>query len=254
MGYSLKLMFALMILIAGLIGALLPVIDRKIIKSERWLYYGEYFARGIFLSAGLIHLLPDAAKQFQKLKPDFHYPLIFTIAVLTLFTIQLIEQITNQFAAKKAFAQHWMPYLLLIILSFHSIVSGAALGIDTQLSHVIIIFIAIISHKTAEGFALGMSMREHQIMKRVSLGLVVIFSLMTPLGIVASSVISNVLDHAQAAYTQALFGGVAAGTFLYMASFKSVDLEDCLKEKANINATLIFGLGIALMASVALLV
>lgn len=254
MATALKLFFALLILVAGFVGAILPMFYRNTKRSELLLYYGEYFARGIFLSAGLIHLLPDAALSFQALHPGVHYPVVFTLCVLTLFFIQLIEQATNRFAAKTAFAQHWMPYLLLILLSIHSIVSGAALGIDNNLSHVIIIFIAIISHKSAEGFALGMSMRAHKIEKRVLLWLIIAFSLMTPLGIVTSSVVSTLLTSSQASLAQALFGGIAAGTFLYMASFKTADLEDCIKEKANLTATAFFGLGIGLMASVALCV
>lgn len=254
MALSFKLLCALLILVAGLVGALLPIMDGKVKQRERWLYYGEYFARGIFLSAGLIHLLPDAANSFHSIAPSVHYPVIFAIAVFTLLVIQVIEQVTNQFAAKTAFAQHWMPYLLMILLSIHSIVSGAALGIDNNLSHVIVIFIAIMSHKTAEGFALGLSMRTHRIAKQVCLGLIIVFSLMTPLGIVASTIVSAFLNTAQAAYAQAIFGGIAAGTFLYMASFKSADLEDCIKERADLIATLFFGLGITLMATVALVV
>lgn len=248
MAIFLKLCAAGLIFAAAFLGGLIPILSRHNKTSEKWLFYGEFFARGIFLSAGIIHLLPDANTVFHDIRPYIHYPVMFTLCVFTVFAIQLIEQCTSRFAAKRAFSQHWLPYLLLILLSIHSVIAGAALGIDNNITHILIIFIAIISHKSAESFALGISMCTHQIPKKVMFGLLVLFSFMTPIGIIASSLISTLLDGTQASLAQAIFAGIASGTFLYIASFKTADLEDSLKERSDLTATGFFGLGISIMA------
>lgn len=248
----LKLISAGLIFLTGFLGGILPMIYRNNQRSERLLFYGEFFARGIFLSAGLIHLLPDADSVFREIRPNVHYPVVFAICVFTVFTIQFIEQCTSKFAAKTAFAQHWMPYLLLILLSIHSVIEGAALGIYNNISQVLIIFVAIISHKSAEAFALGVSMRSHKIPKKVMLGLIALFALMTPIGIISSSLILQFLSSNQSSLAQAIFPGIAAGTFLYIASFETPDLEGCIKGKSNLASTGFFGFGILIMALVAL--
>jgi zinc transporter 1/2/3 len=49
------------------------------------------------------------------------------------------------------------PYILLLALSLHGIFEGIALGVINNNSECIILFIAIIAHKWAESFALGIS-------------------------------------------------------------------------------------------------
>lgn len=254
-GHIMALLFKLcaagLIFAAAFLGGLIPLVFRNNKSPKYGLFYAEFFARGIFLSAGLIHLLPDANTIFHHVRPEIQYPVIFALCVFTIFVIQLTEQWTSRFAAKKAFSQHWLPYLLLILLSIHSVIAGAALGIDNNLTQILVIFFAIISHKSAESFALGVSMQQHQIPQKIMLGLLILFSLMTPLGIIASSMISSFLNSTQTSLAQAIFTGIASGTFLYIASFKTTDLEGSIEKPSNLIATGFFGLGLTLMAVIA---
>ncbi len=247
-----KLIAAALIFAAGLIGGLLPLLSKDSKASYRLFYYGEYFARGIFVSAGIVHLLADSQSIFVRTHPHFDYPIIFAITVATIFFISLIETSTNKIAQYRSFSQSWMPYLLMILLSIHSIIAGAALGISTSLSQVAIIFIAIISHKTAASFALGINMRAHKVERKMMITLIIIFSLMTPFGVIASSIVDAFISSDGASLAQAIFGAIAAGTFIYIGAFNRERLELNEDKRARIIPTLYFGLGIALMIVVAI--
>lgn len=237
---TLKLFAALLIFIAGLTGGWLSLYaSRKTRYWQRLLFFGEYVARGIFLGIALLHMLPEAQYIWQQQFAGNSYPVIFLIATLTLFAVQLIDQTSICLAARHVAARHWLPYLLLILLSIHSIIAGVALGSGASASHVIILLAAIIAHKSAAAFALGINMHKHELQRSRIQWLTVLFSLMTPLGILASASIHL------ATTAEAVFSAIAAGTFLYIA---------ILQYKAARSTTLAFGSGIALMAILALYV
>ena len=55
-----KLLFSLAVLAAALLGGAIPLLGRRSARAGRLLGWGNGFAAGVFLGAGLIHLLPDA--------------------------------------------------------------------------------------------------------------------------------------------------------------------------------------------------
>lgn len=50
-----------------------------------------------------------------------------------------------------------LPFLLTAVLCFHSFIGGMALGVQTDPAKMMMVFIAIISHKWVEAFSLGVS-------------------------------------------------------------------------------------------------
>lgn len=251
--FSFKYTAAVLIFLTGLIGGLLPLMSTREKNSWTVLHYLEAVARGIFLSVALIHMLPDAELTFHKIPAyaNVSYPLIFVIATFTIFIIHLIEGYAKKYASTTGIAQSWKAYLLLILFSIHSIITGAALGVSTTLSHSILIFVAIIAHKAAAGFALSVNMLTQHIKKRAIFSLICLFAIMTPFGIIVASLASRALHNHGATLAQAVFNAIAAGTFLYIASFKTVKLES-ESSSGSILSTLYFGVGIAVMAVVAI--
>ena len=55
----LKALAALSIFLAAIVGGWLPMMVSSHKRARALIFFGETFARGIFLGAGLIHLLPE---------------------------------------------------------------------------------------------------------------------------------------------------------------------------------------------------
>jgi len=245
----LKIIAAATIILVALIGGLVPLLLNRG-TAWRTLHFGDYFSRGVFLGAGLIHLLPDALNDFQSIPLSTPYPLLFIICALSIFAIQIIEQGAGHIAPNHNNSNSWLSYLLAVILSIHSIIAGAALGIGNSMSHILIIFFAIIAHKWAAAFALCVNMQKSNVPRRVVFSIIGLFSLMTPLGILIGSGFNHFIDtHDTAMFIQGTFGAIAAGTFIYIATFKPIKVkDDPYQNHSPILSTLSFGVGIGLMA------
>lgn len=111
-----------------------------------------------------------------------------------------------------------VPILLTLVLSIHSIIAGFTLGVQTSVSEVTTIFIAIISHKWTESFALGVSLAKSNVTKKVDIcKFLGTYSIMTPLGLVLGAILSYAVTGHGQAMTNAVVSGIAAGTFIYIA-------------------------------------
>lgn len=230
----LKVLMLAVVFLFGLIGAALPKHIKK--KNRAWLSIGSVFSAGIFIGAGLIHLLGDAESTFESL--NFNYPVAYLICGLSILVLLAIEKLAV--ASKKRLG----PRLLFIILSLHSIIAGAALGLENTLISSIALFIAIIAHKSSAAFALGVqSIRQKDYWRRLSL-----FSGMTPLGIILGLLFSTFFEHALLA--ESIFDSAAAGTFLYIALMDVMPENiDGKKTKHKLAAAII---GFLVMAALAL--
>ena len=97
------------------------------------------------------------------IKFSFDYPLAMLIAASSLSVLLFLEKVV--FIESDAHnlenigaSPDFQPYLLALILSIHSFIAGAALGIEKTILASVILFIAIIAHKGGAAFALGISM------------------------------------------------------------------------------------------------
>jgi len=111
--------------------------------------------------------------------------------------------------------------ILMLALSIHSILAGISIGIEQDLDSLAGTAIAILAHKSFEGFCLGSSMANANIEFHSFMVLGVAFSFATPLGILFGQfVVPEFLpEDAGSSRTSsiAVVQAVVAGTFLYIA-------------------------------------
>jgi zinc transporter ZupT len=140
----------------------------------------------------------------------------------------------------------------MILLSVHSLIEGAALGIGFSLMSIVILFIAIVSHKGAESFSLTIEMQKKMMPPKIALNLLLIFACMTPFGILFGSVLNSYLQASSVFLAESIFDAVAAGTFFYIALMPHSDVCEKHADAFSLDNLWYFGLGIALMAFVAI--
>jgi zinc transporter 1/2/3 len=76
------------------------------------------------------------------------------------------------------------PYILLIALSVHGIFEGMALGVMNTIKECSILFSAIILHKWAAAFALGISFYKSGTEKELFIKMILLFTSFGPIGII----------------------------------------------------------------------
>lgn len=229
---GLKLAFAAAVLAAGALGGAIPLSRRDDGQGARFLGLGNAFAAGIFLGAGLIHMLPDAGEAWREL--GWQYPLGYLLAALAVLAMLLFEHVLLPESAHEMvhapsgepFAHAaeiggrgggLTPYAVLTALSIHSFLAGLALGAQSAVADALVIFIAIVAHKSTAGFALGVSLVRNRMAATRAWRLLLLFALATPLGILVGAGLGDALaDSAQLVF-EATFLSLAAGTFIYVA-------------------------------------
>ena len=232
--FSLKLVLLLALLATALACGALPLrrSGRAGPGPNRLLEWGNAFAAGIFLGAGFVHMLPDAAAAWEAL--GWQYPIGTLLAALAIVLMLLFEHVLPPEAAHHAmhapsanrFGTHetrdhagatGTTYAILTALSIHSLLEGLALGAQRELRSALVIFTAILAHKSMEGFALGVSLSRSALPSARALGLLALFAWATPVGIVAGATVGALEGPASLAY-EAAFLSLAAGTFAYVAT------------------------------------
>lgn len=209
----LKAVFIGAILVTGLAGGLLPLRIGSSERSGLRLAQGNAFAGGVFLGAGLIHMLPDAFGDYSTLFPNADYPGPALLASLAVLLILTIDQ-----AGRGGTSPTRKPSgLLLLVLSLHSIIAGVSLGLEPDLAASVAIFIAIIGHKGAAGFALGTTLVADGTPLSRHRQRIAAFSIATPLGIGLGAWASQVASGHVANLLEVGFDALAAGTFVYIA-------------------------------------
>jgi solute carrier family 39 (zinc transporter), member 1/2/3 len=252
-----QLIFIAAILATGLFAGLTPALTGAAGRYERFFSLGNALGGGVFLGAGLIHLLPDAIDNFSGLLgPDFDYPLASLICAAGFLLILLIEKVIvggdeERLAAEASRSDDAMlPYVLALVLSVHSLIAGMALGAESQLATSVALFIAIIAHKGVAAFALGVSLERGAVRRSRSIGIVTLFSVMTPLGILAGAGLGALLSGAAEHWFEGTFDALAAGTFLYVAVVDIIGGEFSLRKDLWAKFMMVLT-GLALMALVA---
>ena len=89
---SLKLSAAIIIFAVALAGGAIPLLSRNFKIIRILLQHSNAFARGIFLGAGLIHLLPDAESNLSHVLKQQSFPYVLILCAFTLFILQLIDR------------------------------------------------------------------------------------------------------------------------------------------------------------------
>lgn len=260
---SIILLWAAMIAVVGCAGVFAPWLAARG-GSGLAIAYGNSFAGGVLLAAGLIHLLADAADGFGTAYPNLDYPAAYAVATLTFILVLGLERVVprtletgkanldpESAALLKAGKDHgFTPFLLLITLSIHSLIAGLTLGLSTAAGGGVLL-VAILAHKGAAGFALGSTFRESAIQPRTRIPALMVFVGSTPLGVILGGLAIEAFGTGHGA-AEAWFKAVAAGTFLYIATLDIVR-EEFFPGGTNRGRRLCLALiGAGLMALIAL--
>lgn len=113
----------------------------------------------------------------------------------------------------------------MVALSIHSILAGVSIGIESSPEAIASTAIAILAHKSFEGFCLGSSLVSAQVKPMPFWILGVTFACATPLGIIIGQIAmhhfispySSTTSDDQHGNAVAIIQAIVAGTFLYIA-------------------------------------
>lgn len=221
-------MDALVVLATGLAGGLLPL---RITWSERRLHAALALSTGIFLGAVFLHLLPSLSEVAGSGGHDHAEAIahsgqrIWLFVLVGVLAIYLVEALLLRTHDHDDLHRHRaVGWASLVGLVVHALTAGVgyavareAVGIghgvtsgSTALSESM--FMAIVSHKAFEAFSLMTMFRLAAFDGRRTLTLLVVFSCVTPLGMLLGGAITGGFAGATLEVATAL----AAGTFLFV--------------------------------------
>ena len=161
------------ILVSGWIGGLIPMRGTNA-RSPRFLSLGNAFAAGIFLGIGLIHMLGDASTTWSTSLGQ-SYPMGLLLAGAAFLLLLWFEHVAlpghlhhavhspggvisnlnpgesrhaqaiGEHASQPQKSSALYPYALIVALSVHSLIAGIAMGAQSTLTNVVLMFLAIAS-------------------------------------------------------------------------------------------------------------
>ncbi|MBK2356683.1 ZIP family metal transporter [Francisella hispaniensis] len=242
-----QLTILLVILFVTAISGIFPFVKKANNPNGFHFPIGEALASGVFLGAGLIHMLSDSAGDFAELNIDYPFP--FLIAGITILLFLLLEHIGGALSKSNKGNLSFMAIMATIMLSIHSFFEGAALGLSEELSVALVIFLAIITHKWAASFALAININKTNMNFITRFMLFTIFVIMTPLGIVFGQAAQNYVTNP---YVEPTFTAIAAGTFIYMGTLHGLDRSVLVKDCCNTKQYSFVIIGFTIMAVVAI--
>jgi zinc transporter 1/2/3 len=243
---TLKYLSAVIIGICTLAGLWMPMCFR----AQKWTSRAESLAGGVFLGAGLAHLLAEGYESIEEAYKGNKYPIAPAVCLSTFVLLTCIDLFSygehdEEFqvettkeellaslldgtqsiigeeaslatqANESKFGTGFLSVPILsiyIIMDVHSIIEGVALGILDGFTKTLAIFFAIIGHKPVEAFALGLILLKDRPKKSVYWTLCIIYSLLTPIGIVAAMWIAKKTGHG----VRGIISSFSAGTFLFV--------------------------------------
>ncbi len=257
-----KLWLALAILAAGALGGAIPLLQHRTDGSARWLRFGDAFAAGVILGAGLIHLLPEAVELGGELA--WSGSVVYAAAAGGFLLMLLCEHVllperahemvhapsSERFALLPPNgAAGLTAYSVLVALSAHSFFAGLALGAEPEFAGAVVLAFAILIHKSLGGFALGASLVRHPMPPRRAWGLLSVFATATPVGIAVGAGLGASVEGTTREAFATSFLALAAGTFAYVA------IVDILREEHEsehrLTRWLVASAGTAVMAALA---
>jgi len=251
--FILKVLAILFILLTGYVCGQYPSRVQTSADGMRKLDLGNAFSAGVFLGAGLLHMLPDGIAHLNMAFGSLDFPFAMLLSGAGFLLILMLEQGMlggSEDVGAMSKGTEFYPYILLVVLSVHSIIAGATLGLEGKILGSIALFIAIIGHKGAAAFALGISLKKANFASSKYRKITAVFSTMAPLGAMIGIMMATMLSSQSSVIFEAIFDSVAAGTFLYVAT---LDVMAEVFEKSE-NSWLKVLLGIAgfmLMAVIA---
>lgn len=246
-GADLKLFFSLSIFIVIIIAGWYPF--KKRLKSDHLDFpIGETLATGVFLGAAILHLLPEADNILKKI--GYQYPYAYLICGLTFLLFLWFEHLGKELYHHKNHKHPSFALLAWVMLSTHSLVLATALGFSNNYSIAIMLFLAIITHKWAESFAISIQLNKSSLSNKTNILLFAIFSLMTPIGVYLGWYLEH--EFTTNSLVDPILISVSAGTFLYLGTLHGLERCVMVQRCCNLKYFSFVIVGFLLMASVAL--
>ena len=243
---SLKLFFALSILSVILLAGWYPF-KRRLSDAHLDFPVGETLATGVFLGAALLHMLPEANAMFINM--GYHYPFAFIITGIVFLLFLWFEHLGKELYHHHDRTHPAFALVAWAMLSIHSLVLGTALGFSHEYALVIMLFLAIITHKWAESFAIAVQLNKSALTTSKSITFFLIFALMTPLGIYIGWYFGHGVE------TNSLMDpvliAISTGTFLYLGTLHGLERCVMVERCCNLRYFSFVIIGFLLMATVA---
>jgi len=247
-----KIIAGILIFFTSLLAVSYPIKVRAKPTHSPLLEAGDAFASGIFLGTALFHMLPESVELFSSLETGIDYPFAELLCAFGFLILLFLERVSETISHSKK-TSNMLPYMIAIILIIHSLIEGAVLGVNTSFETALFIFIAIIAHKSSESFALAVVLNPTNLSLKAVIAIVAIFSLMTPIGIMIGTSISEGLEMQSAKYLTAIFNAFASGTFLYMSTLHHINHHQKMHHAGeNLLEFLYLAFGMGIMAVIAI--
>lgn len=208
---------------------------------------GEAVAAGVFLGAGLVHMLGDAAGDFSAAGANYPWPFLLCGSVV--LVLLLLEHLGSA-AGGTSGGGASLALIATAMLSIHSFLAGAALGTSGTGVVAVVIFLAIMAHKWAASFALAVTLARSPLARPARFGAFVVFVAFLPLG-VASGAIAARWDAADPLIAPTL-KALAAGTFLYLGTLHGLANGTLVARCCDLEEFSAVVFGFALMAILAI--
>lgn len=248
---EIKIIAALLVLLAGVGGGAFAGRLSRAKSQVKFSALANSLAGGVFLGAAFLHMLPDAIDNFNSFMPNADYPIFALTASAGFLLVMLLDKVIGPAFAKGNDKGAIYPYILMLTLSVHSLITGMALGLETHLVSAGAILFAILAHKSTAAMALSISFAKGNAPASRTRSLLWIFYTTTPIGILGGAWVGTYLQGPGEVHFEAIFDALAAGTFLYIA------VMDILAEEFSENHNhgqkfLMATLGFSIMAVVAI--
>ncbi len=206
------LAYAFGVTAVAIIGGLPPLFSKW---NQKQLHLFIAFGGGTILGAIFLHLLPDALSMGTGNLASGMVLLGF-VGILLVERILLGGHAHDDAIGHGQMTRHEVVGLTALVgLSAHSLAGGFGLAVgllNPELGFVI--FLAIIMHKGTEAFSLATIFRLAEYSRRKTIILLLIYSLMTPIGALLSLPFIQALKNIDLSIPT----GLTAGTFLYVAT------------------------------------
>lgn len=209
----------------------------------------EALAAGVFLGAGLLHMLGDAAADFVRL--GHNYPWAFMICGVTFLALLWLEHLGREFYEHEGAHSSAFAILAVLLLSIHALLAGIALGLANELAIFLCMGLAILAHKWVAGFSLSMQVSRSELSMQLTVISLLIFSVMTPAGILFGEGIAA-LSTNHADLWQPIFNAFAAGTFLYLGTLHGLSRAVMVSKCCDLRNYSFVVVGFVIMALVAI--
>ena len=247
----LKIIFGSIILVLTIFAGIYPLKKHASVNDKPFDFRsGESLACGVFLGAGLLHMLGESSELFRL--HGYHYPVAFLLCGSVFLLFLWLEHLGKEYYHRNGKNNTNFALIAVVMMSFHSLLSGSALGLSDDVGVTTLLFLAIISHKLAESFAIAVQLMKSGLSYKISIIYFLVFSIMTPLGIIFGA---SIITQAEAqTLLVPVFTALAAGTFLYLGTLHGLEKCVLVKQCCNLKYFSFVILGFVIMAIMAIYV